>query len=855
MPEQRERKGGSDVALAELIRTRRDRLVAEWTAEIRTLSAAQELSRPVLVDHMPEILERIAEAVASVAVGARRALDEAPKQHALDRLARGFDLEQVIREYTTLRQCILGMWEREVGDAIAVSELRRLDAALDDSITESTVSFAHARERMLRAVNQIAEAALGTANLEVFLQRILRATLETSEAVDTVAIFLREDEVLRMRASVGIEDEIVLRMGEGFAGKIATEGQPIALRHAATDPLIAHPSIRAQGLRALYGIPLRHAHEVIGVACMGSRTAYEFSEEDQLLFRTMASRATSVIVQTELVMDLENTLADRDRLVWQLAEERSRLAQILHQLPTGVLIAEAPDAEISFVNRRCQEIAGHWLDPDVPVSQYRGWQLFHFDGRPYAPDETPRRRALRGEQVLDEFAIHRPDGTRVIARAHAAPLRDETGHIKSAVVAFDDVSAQKRYENMLRFLSEASRQLAESLEYEPTLAKIARLAVPGIADWFAVDIVRDGRITALLVAHADAEKTKLAQEYRERYPPDPQEPGGVPKVLRDGEPELYEDITDELLVAYARDADHLSMLRALGMRSMMIAPLRVRGAIVGAISFVADGSGRRFDRGDLEIAMGLADRAAMAMENARLFQAAETAIRWREDLLAVVSHDLRSPLASISMSAALLTAREPDPRAKKQLDVILRATRRMERLIGDLLDVASIQAGRLAVERKPQELAPIVAEAIELAQPLAVANRQTLASDVAVDGVHCNLDRDRVLQLFANLLGNAKKFSPAGSTITVRAQASDGEVVCSVADTGPGIPAEYVHHVFDPYWSAKHEKKEGVGLGLFISRGIVEAHGGRIWIEPRPGPGATVSFALPRADQSSSSSS
>jgi signal transduction histidine kinase len=196
------------------------------------------------------------------------------------------------------------------------------------------------------------------------------------------------------------------------------------------------------------------------------------------------------------------------------------------------------------------------------------------------------------------------------------------------------------------------------------------------------------------------------------------------------------------------------------------------------------------------------------------------------------------------MSAATLFNRDNDPRTRKQLETILRSTGRMERLIGDLLDMASIRAGRLAVECEPQEIAPIIAEAVEAAEPLVRASSQTLSSEIAVGATRCSVDRDRVLQLLSNLLGNAQKFCPAGGTITVRARVSGNEVECSVHDTGPGVPEKALAHIFDAYWSAKHEPKKGVGLGLYISKGIVEAHGGRIWIENRPGAGATFFFVL-----------
>jgi signal transduction histidine kinase len=238
----------------------------------------------------------------------------------------------------------------------------------------------------------------------------------------------------------------------------------------------------------------------------------------------------------------------------------------------------------------------------------------------------------------------------------------------------------------------------------------------------------------------------------------------------------------------------------------------------------------------------------MALENARLYREAEAAVRLREKVLAVVSHDLRNPLGAISLAAALLLRRfSSDPRTRKQAETIERSASRMSHLVDDLLDMASIQKGRLAVERTPQELAPILQEAVELADPVAAEKGIALRLDLDLDGAHCAVDRERLLQVLANLLGNAKKFCPAGSSIAVRASRVGDQVECIVADTGSGIPEEERPHIFDPYWSAERHAKKGIGLGLYISKGIIDAHDGRIWVANTPGGGAAFHFRLPLA--------
>ena len=244
-------------------------------------------------------------------------------------------------------------------------------------------------------------------------------------------------------------------------------------------------------------------------------------------------------------------------------------------------------------------------------------------------------------------------------------------------------------------------------------------------------------------------------------------------------------------------------------------------------------------------------------ENVRLVGEAHEALRAREDLLAIVSHDLRNPLGVVLASTALLLKSnlplDKQERARRQVEAIQRAGNRMNRLIRDLLDFASIQAGRLSVSKHPQDVAAMVDEVLEVTEPLATAKSHRLVADVAPElAIRC--DHDRVIQLFSNLVGNAVKFTPDGGTITVRAirddRADNGIVRFSVTDTGPGISADELPHVFDRYYQAQRRNRDGIGLGLSIARGIVEAHGGRIWAESEEGKGSTFSFTLaPRSHE------
>ena len=243
--------------------------------------------------------------------------------------------------------------------------------------------------------------------------------------------------------------------------------------------------------------------------------------------------------------------------------------------------------------------------------------------------------------------------------------------------------------------------------------------------------------------------------------------------------------------------------------------------------------------------------AAMALESARLNAEAQRASRGREDLLAVVAHDLRNPLATILISALVLqeppALNNPGVSPKKFGERIHRAASRMQGLINDLLDLAAIEAGHLTFARGPHQALMLVTDAVEMMLPLASLKGLQLSIGVECEDLLLSCDRDRVLQVFSNLIGNAVKFTPAGERITVLGAIVDGAFRFTVEDMGPGIPADQLLHIFDRYWQAGSADRRGIGLGLSIAAGIVAVHGGRVWVESQVGRGSSFHFTLLRA--------
>jgi signal transduction histidine kinase len=500
--------------------------------------------------------------------------------------------------------------------------------------------------------------------------------------------------------------------------------------------------------------------------------------------------------------------------------------------------------------------------------------------------EVGRQAVARGLGVLDMTALHAEALMAALAGARTAEesrrMVERSAHFLSESLApfemihrgFRDANAELRHlaetleqrveertaeaeqareaaealAQRMAFLAGASRILASSLDYHETLQRVARLAVPGVADYCLIDVVEDDGIRRLATAHRDPAREELLASLK-RYPPDPKWESGVAEVLRTGRSNLVAEVSDSQLQAVAHDAEHLRILRALAPRSSMVLPLVARGRTLGAITFATAEAGRRYGPEDVAFAEELTGRAALAIDNARLYQETQLAIAARDEVLGIVAHDLRNPLNTISMSAGLLLEGVPEEEQRvKQLQLVQRSVDRMDHLIQDLLDTARIEAGRLFIERKREEVAPLVAEIREAFQPAAEEKSLRLETEVPQGVPAVYGDHQRILQVLSNIVGNAIKFTPEGGLITIRAESTGIDVRFSVSDTGPGIPEGDVEHIFDRFWQAQRAKKAGAGLGLAISKGIVEAHGGKIWAESTVGVGSTFYFTIPIAE-------
>ncbi|WPB82059.1 ATP-binding protein [Archangium violaceum] len=530
-----------------------------------------------------------------------------------------------------------------------------------------------------------------------------------------------------------------------------------------------------------------------------------------------------------------------------LRTSEARLAGII-SLATDAIISVDGQGRITLFNSgaeqifgySAQEILGQPLELLLP-ERFRGGHPGHletFGKGPVASRRMAERQPIfgrrkNGEEFPAEAAISRMevDGERVLT----AILRD--------------VSLQKQVEAEHRFLARAGETLSSSLDAEQTLASMARLTVESLADWCLVYVTEGEHVRQLEVAHHQPGQQELARALRE-FRIDMSRPFLAREVLVRREPLLMPVVTPEALESRAQGDEHLSLMRRLEPRSLMGVPLLTDERLLGALVFISTRPGRGYGAADVEFAQGLARLASLAMENARLYQAAQRATKVRDEVLGIVAHDLRSPLNSISLWLQVverqiqkLGSADLQTRSQEALGSISSSCRRMGRLIQDLLDVARLEAGRLSLNVSPQTPASLLREAVDSAGPEATGHQLHL--DAPEEAPHVLADRDRLLQVFSNLLGNALKFTPAGGEIRVGARVEGEQVRFHVRDTGPGIPPESLAHIFDRFWQANRTDRRGAGLGLSIARGIVEAHGGTLQVESEPGRGSTFSFTVP----------
>lgn len=311
-----------NLLLGEFLRERQAVIIEDWTERARVYFSTKGLYRSPLIDQLPQIFAVLMELASGQVVGDPELVKKAGGRAASRRGARGFDLDDLVVCYALLRRCVLELWEGEVGSSMLIVEIKQLDSMLDQSIAEAAGRFAARRSRMLATLDRVWSDEIGKGGRDLFLHRLVRVAPEVSGVIDSVVLLLRDDDELRAQAFLGIKEvRSTFKIGEGFAGIVAAEAKPRYLRFDGSSSLSeANKDLVPKGTHALYGVPLLHERNVLGVIQMGTRSAFEFTEEERLLLRTMANRATSALLQVQLRAERNRAQADRKRLVLETSQ-------------------------------------------------------------------------------------------------------------------------------------------------------------------------------------------------------------------------------------------------------------------------------------------------------------------------------------------------------------------------------------------------------------------------------------------------------------------------------------------------------------------------------------------------------
>jgi PAS domain S-box-containing protein len=591
-----------------------------------------------------------------------------------------------------------------------------------------------------------------------------------------------------------------------IVGRIAATGAPASSGDLSADPGFGPASAPI----AFAGCPLLAVGRVQGVLGAFGRGALPDDTLDAL-------RGVADVLAHSL---------ERQRAEVELRRSRDRLAVILSTITDGVT-AQAQDGRLVFANEAAARVTGFDSAAQMlstPVRDIVGrFEIRDENGDLVRPGNLPGRQALEAGRASHLTVRLVNLGTKVDrwVQVSAAPVLGERGEVELAVNVFTDLTERKRMEEAWRFLAEASAVLGSSLGYESTLAAVARLSVPQLADWCAVDVLSpEGQLETQVVAHADPSREVLEPEER---PADPR----VLLVVATGEAQL-------------------------GPGSTMIVPLVVGDRPFGAMTFVAAETRRGYDRQDLILAQEIARRAALAMDNARAYHEVRAAVQMRDTFLSIASHELKTPMSSLTLllSGLLRSARAGKLDELSGDKIIARLERveeqadRLTALMNQLLDVSRLAAGRFALAPTDTDLVAVAREVLTRFQEEAGQAGATLEL-VAEGPVVGRWDRGRLDQVLTNLITNALKYG-ASSPITVEVAGGPDTARLSVVDRGPGIAEADQTRIFDQYERAASTNLGGLGLGLWLVRELVRAHGGEVAVRSRPGEGAAFTVILPR---------
>lgn len=732
---------------------------------------------------------------------------------------------------------------------------------------------------------------------EADLPRMLQAALEyLRDAIPftSSSIALVEGDDLIVYAAVGPYAASALgrcRPRNGDPGEYVIEtGQPFISNRL-------HERYRHASGRfpAYLAVSLRWRGQALGLLEIDSSEANVFTEADVALVQKIATLLAGPIELARQVQDRRRETAEHQRTEQRLAvqyaittllAEAHSFPQIAPELLHTIATALGWDLGCVWcIDREAQVLrcSTTWLSGSIAAAEFQALTCeisaarnVDLPGRVWA-SEQPRwvvdvtsdpdfvrgaAAAQAGLQSAFSFPIcgnAELFGTfEFFSRAARQPDEDllKTGAaLGRQIGAFIDrrraETARKQAEEMQRFLVESTRVLGSSLDYQTTLQSIAHMTIPSLADWCVVDLLQDdGSIQLTAVAHVEPAQERLAYEVRERYPLSQDQQHTIWRVLRRGRAIVSSEITDEYLASRAQDAGHLALLRAMHVRSQIVVPLVARGRILGAISLVSSQPGR-YHADDRVMAEDLGHRAALAIDNARLYQEAQAAIEIRNEFLSIASHELKTPLTTLlghaqGLQRRLIRENLVSERDQRALNVIEQQALRLTKQIDTLLDLSRIELGRFNLNAQEVDLGALIRRIVSELEP--TLERHILQAAIPDAALVIMGDAARMEQVIQNLLQNAIKYSPDGGTVAVSIERQGTIVVLAVSDQGVGIPEAARPHLFQRFYRANNvtgRNISGMGIGLYLVNVIVTLHHGAVEYISAEDQGSTFIVRLP----------
>lgn len=568
---------------------------------------------------------------------------------------------------------------------------------------------------------------------------------------------------------------------------------------------------------------------------------------------------------------IEIILIHQDITEKKIAEEevrksRDQLQTIFEGVSDGILVQDTNYQPI-YANQAAANICGfetpeklcHATIPEI----VKVFELRDEEGNLLSPDKLPARQAL-SQGKPQEGVVLRARNLKT-GQAHwtlvsARPIYNDQGAPYLAVSIFREITSERQRQERANFLNMASTILANSLDYYETLNKIATLVVSKLADWCSIDVLEDDGPKTLSVAHNDPLMLKFAEELTAKYPKDWEAASGSPNVMRTGKAELYSHIPQKLLEKSAKSEEHWQMIKTLGLKSAMVVPLKLNDKILGAITFISAESGRVYDEIDLEMAIDLGQRSALALQNALLYRKSEKlaldlkkAVQARDEFISICSHELKTPITSLKLQYQIterkIKAGDQSVYAPENFEKRIASTNRlldrMVKLIDEMLDVSRVNTGKLDMEEVELDLNELLAESLSRFKEIFESKNIQLNVELGESSCFIKGDRFRLDQVFTNIINNAFKYGNS-KPIAINLIQLDKFARIEIKDQGIGIAPQDFDRIFNRFERVNSiHNISGLGLGLFISKQIILAHGGRIWVESEANQGTKFMVELP----------